>query len=221
MSLEYDPLPHRGAGQHSPRVNGVRGVEVGSAATRLSALLTQDGKAGDRSPRLATSWTGGSPRMHVQTNLPMGMLRSSPRPPNAEQIRVPQTANVTDGSNHWKGPTVFEAQGIKDLQARPPAMTYHAITNTHMEALAFDKVYSDRFAHADTASALGTQSLIPTFDPRTCSFRPANLTYGEAHVVQTCVGMRNVLPSRSFILPYPTGSLLLRDNHNACRHLDF
>lgn len=160
--------------------------------------------------------------MHVPTNLPM--IRSSPRRPDAEQITGTQTANVTQTANcstHWKGPTVFEAQGIKDLQARQPAITYHALTKTHMEAMAFDKVFSDRFAHADTASALGTQSLIPTFDPRTCSFRPANLTYGEAHVVQTCLGMRNVLPSRSFILPYPTGSLLLRDNHNACRHLDF
>lgn len=62
----------------------------------------------------------------------------------------------------------------------------------------FDAVYSNLHVNKDTESALGA-GLVPVIDPR-CITRPASLGYGLPHHVETDMGKRHLLPSRSFMI---------------------
>jgi len=79
-----------------------------------------------------------------------------------------------------------------------------------MATEAFDSVYSNRFTHMDTASAMLAGSCKSTIDPRRNLMRPKDLAYGTAttgqpaHLMQTAAGPRRVLPSRSTMSLYTT-----------------
>lgn len=75
-------------------------------------------------------------------------------------------------------------------------LSRHA-TETAMERMMFDDIYSTKYAHKDTESALGV-GFVPVIDPRQVT-RPKDLRYGFAHTKQTAFGERSVLPSRSFM----------------------
>ena len=65
-----------------------------------------------------------------------------------------------------------------------------------MEKMDFDAVYSNKFTHKDTESAIGN-GFVPTIDVRKFATRPADIAYGRVHQTQTAYGPREPLPSRS------------------------
>lgn len=68
-----------------------------------------------------------------------------------------------------------------------------------MEKLAFDAVYSNRFALKDTESIIG-KNFVPIVDPRRDKFtRPKGMAYGRVHQIQTAYGQRTPLPTRSVL----------------------
>jgi len=180
-------------------------------------------------PRLSTTWMGvtssSSPR-RMTPELPSWRLQrgtplsesSTPRDHN----HVALHGNVNE--------SLTSARKITDYQraigGSQRAMTEHVTGGkaAQMEKMSFDAVYSDKYAHMDTNSALGTQSLMPVFDARTQVTRPAGLRYGGEHMIQTGHGPRLVLPSRSFVLPSQSTkarAAVPNAGFGPSRHIDF
>jgi hypothetical protein len=181
------------------------------AAMRLATLLQEDPIV-DRSPRLAISWTGISPTR--ASILPANSPRAAPRQLAAEYNNFVATHSVgpQDTANVTNARHMLEYMRGKDGVHRQ--MTQLSLSNSLVEKEAFDNVYSDRHAHMDTAGHLHSSTLVPMFDPRTRCTNPPDLKYGAEHFVNTALGMRKVLPSRSFML-------LGHSAGRSGRHIDF
>ena len=189
----------------------MEGSRNGMAAMRLATLLQEDPIV-DRSPRLAISWTGISPTR--ASILPANSPRAAPRQLAAEYNNFVATHSVgpQDTANVTNARHMLEYMRGKDGVHRQ--MTQLSLSNSMVEKEAFDNVYSDRHAHMDTAGHLHSSTLVPMFDPRTRCTNPPDLKYGAEHFVNTALGMRKVLPSRSFML-------LGHSAGRSGRHIDF
>ena len=179
------------------------------AAKRLTVLLQEEPIV--HSPRLAISWTGISP---ARASMPANSPRAAPRQLAAEYNNFVATHSVgpQDTANVTNARHILEYMRGKDGVHRQ--MTQLSLSNSMVEKEAFDNVYSDRHAHMDTVGHLHSSTLVPMFDPRTRCTNPAELKYGAEHFVNTALGMRKVLPSRSFML-------LGHSAGRSGRHIDF
>ena len=68
-----------------------------------------------------------------------------------------------------------------------------------MQKMNFDAVYSNQHVEKDTGSGLG-KDMVPVVDPRRDQFtRPKDAKYGRMHQISTAYGLRQPLPSRTFL----------------------
>ena len=146
--------------------------------------------------------------------------------------RFPRHHNVArDAAAAIRFQDTFASRAAK---LEPPKLGEHSInTASHfamsnradgstMVTQSFDGIYSNSFVGRKSQSAMATGGCKSTVDPRCWFSRPKSMAYGSPfsgqpeHRIQTPVGARRVLPSRSF-MPIGAGS----PGENKSRALDF